>query len=239
MGRASLKMIDIQLREFIIASVDHLSIPTRKQLVLGISQKKADGWRVLTSGETAVRIRSVPMGESRGIREGAPFLCVAEWRMMQMPKGAEQQPFSAEVVTLEGGNIETIEAESVHIHQGGARTITASEVTLDRGSALSVNGETIHMIQSSALAAHGDDLNLVECNTLSLSGDAIDCRSTRAGIVFANQAKLEDSSALILFSRNINGNVETLLDQRSAALAGILAGAIFGMLFFLGRMFRK
>jgi len=41
---------------------------------------------------------------------------------------------------------------------------------------------------------------------------------------------------LILLARRVHGDVDTVLDTRGAAVAGILAGVVLGLIFLAGSM---
>ncbi len=48
-------------------------------------------------------------------------------------------------------------------------------------------------------------------------------------MLVANEINAENSTALLMIGRTVQGNVTTLLDWRSAAAIGAVAGGIFGL----------
>jgi hypothetical protein len=48
--------------------------------------------------------------------------------------------------------------------------------------------------------------------------------------------QLQGARTLLLIGRNISGNVSTVLDARTALIAGLTSGLFAGLLLLLGRM---
>jgi hypothetical protein len=76
-------------------------------------------------------------------------------------------------------------------------------------------------------------------NALSLIGTSVEMKSSRAGVILANEANCENSSTLILLARDVKGNLQTALDTRQAALAGLVAGVAIGMVLFVGNLLSR
>jgi hypothetical protein len=54
--------------------------------------------------------------------------------------------------------------------------------------------------------------------------------------VIANEVKFEESArTVLLVSRNVQGNVTTLMDTRTALIAGLVAGLFASISVLLGR----
>jgi hypothetical protein len=92
------------------------------------------------------------------------------------------------------------------------------------------------MVQSSFIAAQGDDVVVSEGNALAMVGNSVNMNSSQAGVVVANEVNSENSSSVILLTRTVNGSVQTTLDTRQAALAGLVAGVAVGMVLFVGNL---
>jgi hypothetical protein len=63
--------------------------------------------------------------------------------------------------------------------------------------------------------------------------------ASRIGLTIADTAQLDQSSTLILLAREVHGDVDTVLDTRGAAVAGILAGAVLGLMLIGGSLFLR
>ena len=66
-------------------------------------------------------------------------------------------------------------------------------------------------------------------------------RNSAAGVVIANDVKFDDSArTVLLLSNNIQGNVTTLMDTRTALIAGLVAGLFASIAVLLGQaLFRR
>jgi hypothetical protein len=56
------------------------------------------------------------------------------------------------------------------------------------------------------------------------------------GYVAGSDVHVENSRTGILIARTVNGNVTTLMDTRSALIAGLVGGLFGGIMLLLGRM---
>jgi hypothetical protein len=67
------------------------------------------------------------------------------------------------------------------------------------------------------------------CTPVSVSVEDTTVNRSAVGVLVANEIRAENSTSLLMISRNVQGNVTTLLDWRSAAAIGAVAGGIFGL----------
>jgi hypothetical protein len=56
-----------------------------------------------------------------------------------------------------------------------------------------------------------------------------------AGVVAGREVRGERIESIILLSRNVQGNVQTVIDTRGALIAGIVGGLFAGLMLLLGR----
>ena len=56
------------------------------------------------------------------------------------------------------------------------------------------------------------------------------------GLVAGNNVRVEDARTVLLIGRNVTGNVVTLIDSRSALIAGLTGGLFAGLMLLLGKM---
>jgi hypothetical protein len=94
------------------------------------------------------------------------------------------------------------------------------------------------MNRSGALAVKGQTISLNESNTGALISDTATVENTGIGIAIVQNADIQNSTAFILLSQRVNGNVETVLDTRGTLLAGLTAGMTVGLLFLVGKMIK-
>ncbi|MBN2555309.1 MAG: hypothetical protein JXA97_05165 [Anaerolineales bacterium] len=142
-------------------------------------------------------------------------------------------------IDLHAGAIDVVEAEKVTISQGGAYHVTASEVVITQGGAGTVQADTAILRNAVSLSARGEMLS-VESSTIGAAvGEEVSLTDVRAGMIYADSVRSERSSSIILLSREVHGSVETVLDTRGAALAGIVAGVAVGMVLFAGSLLTR
>ncbi|MBI3164621.1 MAG: hypothetical protein HYZ24_08055 [Chloroflexi bacterium] len=60
--------------------------------------------------------------------------------------------------------------------------------------------------------------------------------NSMVGYVAGTDVHMEESRTGILIARHVTGNVTTLLDTRSALIAGLVGGLFAGIMLLLGRM---
>lgn len=159
--------------------------------------------------------------------------------MAEKNKATVSDEVSEELISLEGGTIESVEADSVQINQGGARSIVAKDVELNRGSAITIQADNVEMHSSAAFVAQAESINAQDTNFFSSLGDVAAIKESRVGVVVAKEASLENSTSVILLARQVHGSVDTVLDTRGAALAGIVAGISVGLVIFVGNLLSR
>jgi hypothetical protein len=152
----------------------------------------------------------------------------------------DDEMIEGEVIHLDGGTVETIEAVSVQIHQGGVNRVLASEVEMHLAAAGRVDAESVVAQQSIILAGRGDEIGAEQAFSAALIAQDARLHASRVGLAVADTALLDQSRATILLAREVHGDVETVLDARGAAVAGIVAGAVAGLVLLLGsRLLRR
>ncbi len=137
---------------------------------------------------------------------------------IQTDAARERTP-EAEVVDITQGGAEVVKAEVVHLRQGGAYTVHATHMTVEQGGVAWATCDTLTVEQGGVGAA--------QTNVFRVKDGGV-------GVVVAQHAELTNARTLLLLSGDVHGNVETVLDTRGAALAGIAAGAAIGLMLIIG-----
>jgi len=78
---------------------------------------------------------------------------------------------------------------------------------------------------------------LTQANTVEVSDGSVGAiraqkvalNSSNPGIIICDEIEASSINSFVTIARQVNGNVETTLDQRSAAIFGILAGVFLGL----------
>jgi len=162
----------------------------------------------------------------------------------------ENQDETPQVTNVTNTSVEVIEAKLVRMHQSAAQEITADEVDLQQSAALDVT--------TAELAAREAALGLVTAKEVELTNSAVgifraenanvagsaglvlaetaNLGNTYAGVVVGGQVRSERIESLILLARNVEGDVQTVVDTRSALIAGMVGGLFAGIFLLVGRM---
>ena len=102
----------------------------------------------------------------------------------------------------------------------------------------SIRADSVHMETSTAVAVQGQTVVLDQSGTASVVATDVKADGSRALLVVADTIALRDSGTAILIARNVQGPVETILDTRGAAVAGLLAGLAIGLVLLSGSLLR-
>ena len=156
----------------------------------------------------------------------------------------------SQVTNLSQTQVQTVHAQQVNMNQAAAETITAETVTLDRSAVADLNANHIQAdravfveVKTSDILAEKSLIGSVQAERAGVSGfmgaviaQNADVRSSAAGVVIANDVKFDESArTVLLISNNVQGTVTTLMDTRTALIAGLVAGLIASISVLLGR----
>jgi NDP-sugar pyrophosphorylase family protein len=152
---------------------------------------------------------------------------------------------SKESVDIEGKNVNMVEAEFMNIVQSTVRSVEGGHIELQQVGAFSIDGERVEVTQGASVIMRGDTISLNQSiggvvtgnstnlnfsfTPFSVSTEGTVIEKSAVGIMAAKEIKSEDSTAVIMIGKNINGNVTTLLDWKSALAISAVAGGIFGL----------
>ncbi len=89
------------------------------------------------------------------------------------------------------------------------------------------------------VAARGVSVALQQSGAGVLVAQTAQVDNSGVGILVAKDLHLERSRSLILLARNVDGQVETVLDTRGALLTGLSAGLAVGLILFLRSLMRR
>jgi len=153
---------------------------------------------------------------------------------------------------LEKSDLEFIEGEFVNIKQSTVRAVEGGHVELQQVGALSIDGEKVDITQGAACILRGNDITLNQSvsavtasnnlslnfsfSPLSISREEATLNRSAVGVMAAKNIKSENTSAFLVLTNKIEGDVTTLLDWKSALALGAVFGGIWG---FLSLLFRR
>lgn len=147
-------------------------------------------------------------------------------------------------------DVRDIHAELVRMHQADAEMITADEVEMQQSAAGSLKATRVSARQSAMANVEATEmlaeqalLGYVQAEKASVSGytgavtaGSAEIHNAMAVVVAGTDVHVTESRTVLLIGRNIEGNVTTLVDTRSALIAGLVGGLFAGIMLLLGRM---
>jgi hypothetical protein len=168
--------------------------------------------------------------------------------MIEPEKSSESnQP---QVTNLSQEGMQSVRAEMVRMSQSSAESIEAEEVSLQQSAAAEVRANSVSAYQSALASVEAEEvlsqrsaIGSVQSEKASVSGytGAVLARNAEVhygltGVVAGSDVHAEGARVVLLVGRNISGNVTTMLDGRTALIAGLTSGLFAGLMLLLGRM---
>lgn len=145
---------------------------------------------------------------------------------------------------LEKSDLEFIEGEFINIKQCTVRAVEGGHIELQQVGAFSIDGERVEVTQGASGLLRGNDISLNQSisavtaadnvsinfsfSPLTISREQITTNRSAIGLMAARDIKSENTSAFLVVSNKIEGNITTLLDWRSALALGAVLGGIWG-----------
>ena len=128
---------------------------------------------------------------------------------------------SAETVTITSGAANTVEAQTVTVSQGGIGNAKADSIQVEQGGIGNAKATLIKVEQGGIGLARGETVSVTDGGAFG---------------VFANTARLEQSSVVFLAAKEVSGEAHILFDWRAAAVFGLVTGLTLGLFkLFTGR----
>jgi hypothetical protein len=166
--------------------------------------------------------------------------------MMEPEELSEQD---ARVTNLTRSEVPSVQAAAVRMHQSVAETIAAQEVALHQSAAASVTADSVSahqsglaMVEAEEFLSQHNAIGFVQAEKASVRGYTAAVMAGSAevhygltGVAIGRELHVEGARAVLLVGRNVHGNVNTLMDSRSALIAGLTGGLFAGLLLLLGR----
>jgi len=155
-----------------------------------------------------------------------------------------------QVVNLSQTNVETVQAELVRASHAAIRTLQAEEADVNgliigtasagkltgrRVIAGAINTQQAELNQAWVGGVRGGVVN-VTGQTGMIAATTINAPEARVIILAGAEVNSNQIRTGVLIGRNVNGNVETLLDTRTAILVGVAGGVVGGLILLAGRL---
>jgi hypothetical protein len=121
------------------------------------------------------------------------------------------------------------------MQQSAAGSIKATRVSARQSAMATVEATEVLAEQAALGYVRAEKVSVSGYPAVIVAGSA-DVHNAMAGVVVGTDVNVTESRTVLLIGRNITGNVTTLVDTRSALIAGLVAGLFSGIMLLLGRM---
>lgn len=141
----------------------------------------------------------------------------------------------AELVRMHQSAVQEIKADEVDMHQSAAFDVDASRISAHESALGFINANEVELTNSAAGAIRAANVNVIG-QAGFVGADTVHLGNTYAGVVAANEVRGERIETLILLGNHVDGNVQTVIDTRSALIAGMVGGLLTGIIMLIGRL---
>jgi hypothetical protein len=166
------------------------------------------------------------------------------------PMLESQQSNQPQVRDVSQTEVQTVQAEMVRMHQASGDTINANQVEMEQSAAAEVKASSVNTHLSALAAVEAEEVlsqnsvvGFVEAEKASVRGyiGAVSAQNAEihyslVGAVVGNDVHVEGARTLFLIGQNVSGNVTTVIEPRTALIAGLTGGLFAGLMLLLGRM---
>jgi hypothetical protein len=142
----------------------------------------------------------------------------------------EAQLVEGEFINVKHSQVRSIEGGHIELQQVGALTIDGEKIDVSQGAAAVIKGGELSLNQSVSVVSFSDNISMNSSfSTVSIAKDTIDVEKSAVGIMISKDITARNTSSLITIAKNVEGNVNTLLDWRSALALGAALGGVLGL----------
>jgi hypothetical protein len=145
---------------------------------------------------------------------------------------------SGQTVSMSQSSAGHIDADRVEMTQSAARTVDADAVEMSNSAAQLVEAETVRINNSVMVGARTETLAMEQSGLGLVRTTDATVADSFVLMLAGDEIQAANVNALILCAGNAEGEVKALLDWRSAALIGAVAGVVLFLLSMLGRLRR-
>lgn len=137
----------------------------------------------------------------------------------------------AEFVTVKQSTVRAVEGGHVELHNVGALSIDGDRVEATQCASGIVNGAEVNLNQSMSIITAANNASLTSSfSSVVLSKEKAFVKKSAVGILGARDIKVDNVSSILMLANNVEGDVTTLLDWRSALALGAVIGGALGFI---------
>lgn len=140
----------------------------------------------------------------------------------------------ADVLKIRQSTIRAVEGIHVELQQAAVLTVDAERVEVTQGASLLMKGKNLSMNQSAGMVCSGETTSMnLSFSPVTISTGETTINKSAVGVMASNDIVANNTASIIMIGRNVSGNINTLLDWRSALTIGAIAGGLFGIFHLL------
>lgn len=125
--------------------------------------------------------------------------------------------------------------ERFQITNSLVRHVVADDIDMQHTATGVVQAEAASLQQGLTGIAAGHEVSVTEGATWLVLGGSVDTNYSVSQWIVGGQIEAEQVASVVVVGGRVNGNVNTLLDTRGAAICGL----VFGLVFVLFRLIRR
>ena len=142
----------------------------------------------------------------------------------------EAQLVEGEFINVKQSKVRSIEGGHIELQQVGALTIDGEKIDVSQGAAVVLKGQELSLNKSISAVSFSDNISMnYSFSPISIAKDNMDIEKSAVGIMISKEIKAQNTSSLITIAKNIEGDVTTMMDWRSALAFGAALGGILGL----------
>lgn len=135
---------------------------------------------------------------------------------------------------------ETVEGETVILQQSSAGNISGERVTVSTSKLSSVRASSVQMEKCAAVSVNTEKAALQDCAVVRMNADTARMVKSSSLLVSSKETTMEEgSSALLVVTGGLTGDVRALVTVPASAFLGALLAVIGTILFALIQGMRK
>lgn len=138
------------------------------------------------------------------------------------------------IVRLQQSMVNQLHAEQAQLVQSAARRVEADWVEVQQGAVQLIEAGTVRTRGGLAMAVRGDMIAAEQLGTLVLRAEELTLADSCAGLLIGQNVQAGNVNTFIFVGKHVEGQVNTVLDSRGAALLGLALGAVLGTLSLIG-----
>lgn len=152
----------------------------------------------------------------------------------------------ADTVTVAQSGVNAIDAKNVSLAMSGVVQADAGLLEVKQAAIVRVQSEEATLTQAAVGLLQSENANLNGAVAVAVVGNNVDVETGISRFMLAREAihveqggalvmaapriEVTNATTVLLLAREVNGNVRTLMDRRSALVFGLAAGLVMGLM---------